>query len=319
MTIGVSWSHLEDVRGNSDEGAIRAAIAKAGAIYLDSDAHGSTTRQAADVESLVAGGANALIVVASDTHSLAAAVKLASDKGVAIVAYQQVIDSPDVLYVAFDNAEAGRMMATALLAAKSTGRYAFMRGPKGDTRSEQIHAGALEILKPAIDAGKVRIADEAFVERWDPDGAMAIARDIFGKTHARIDAMVCESDAMAGGVIAALSAQGMTGAAVSGVGGDHAAINRVALGAQTVSVAEDASDLGRTAAEAAIALAQGKKRSDIEDAKPFSGPNGVTLDAILLPPVAITRDNLNIAIDRGWMTKLQICSGVKPGVTPFCG
>ena len=44
---------------------------------------------------------------------------------------------------------------------------------------------------------------------------------------------------------------------VSGQDGDHAALNRVALGTQTVSVWKDARDLGRAAAEIAVALAGG--------------------------------------------------------------
>ena len=44
------------------------------------------------------------------------------------------------------------------------------------------------------------------------------------------------NDGMAGGVVAALKAQGMEGIPVSGQDGDLAALNRVALGHQTVSV-----------------------------------------------------------------------------------
>ena len=319
VTIGVSWFSRDDGHESPDESAIRAAIARAGAIYLASNAHGSPAQQAADVGNLIAKGANALIVVASDPGALAPAANEARTKGVAVVAYRQILDSPDSLYVGFDEAEAGRIMAKALLAARPAGLYAFIRGPRGDARSDRIHAGVLETLKPAMGAGKVKTAGEAYVEGWGADGAMAAALDLVGKTRARIDAVVCETDVMAGGVAAALAAEGLTATAVSGVGGDHAAINRVALGTQAVSVWEDASDLGRTAAEAAVALAQGRKRFDIDNAKPFAGPSGMRLEAVLAPPVAITRDDLNVVVDRGWMTKLQICSGVKPLVTPFCG
>ena len=211
-------------------------------------------------------------------------------------------------------------MATALLVAKPAGSYAFIRGPKGDARSDRIHAGVMEILKAAMSAGKVKAAGEVFVDGWRPEAAMTATQDILGKPRARFDAIVSESDAMTGGVAAALSAQGLTGAVVvSGAGGDHAAINRVALGTQTISAWEGAGDLGRAAAGAALALAQGKKPSALEGAKPFASPKGVKLNAILLPPVAITRDNLNAALDWAGMTKAQICSGVRPGVTPFCG
>ena len=47
---------------------------------------------------------------------------------------------------------------------------------------------------------------------------------------------------MAGGVVAALTAQGLQGIPVSGQDGDKAALNRVALGTQTVSVWKDVRD-----------------------------------------------------------------------------
>ena len=62
----------------------------------------------------------------------------------------------------------------------------------------------------------------------------------------KVDAVVSENDGMAGGVVAALAAQGMAGQVpVSGQDGDHAALNRVALGTQTVSVWKDARALGK--------------------------------------------------------------------------
>jgi len=63
-----------------------------------------------------------------------------------------------------------------------------------------------------------------------------------------------------GGVVAALSAQGMAGSVpVSGQDGDHAAINRIANGTQTVSIWKDSRDLGKLAGESAVALASGRR------------------------------------------------------------
>ena len=82
---------------------------------------------------------------------------------------------------------------------------------------------------------------------------------ILTKTGGKVDAVVASNDGTAGGVVAALTAKGIRGIPVSGQDGDHAALNRVALGTQTVSVWKDARDLGREAASAAVALASGKK------------------------------------------------------------
>ena len=300
---------------------MRAAIEKAGDIYLSAEADDSPAAQAADIASLVSKGAKTIIVVVADPQSILPAVRQASSAHVAVITYDRPIESPDVLYVGYDDIEAGRMMGAALMAVKPAGAYAFIRGRKDDLRSGLMFSGVMESLQPAMTAGKVKSAGEALVEDWSPGGAMTATQDMLGRTGSKIDAVAAESDAMAGGVVAALSAQALAGAvAVSGVGGDHASINRVALGTQAISVWEDRSDLGRNAGEAAVALATGKKPKEINGAKPFSiSPKGAKLEAVLLPPVAVTRDTLGIVVDRGWMTKAQICSGVKPGATPFCG
>ena len=107
---------------------------------------------------------------------------------------------------------------------------------------------------------------------------------------------------------------------VSGQDGDHAAINRIALGTQTVDVWKDSRDLGQVAAQAALDLAAGKKMTDIPGVKPFTGgAKGVKVNGILLTPLAVTKDNLNVIVDKGWITKEQVCAGVKPGTIKYCG
>ena len=82
---------------------------------------------------------------------------------------------------------------------------------------------------------------------------------------------------MAGGVVAALEAQGLAGqVAVSGQDGDLAALNRVALGTQTVSVWKDARELGTAAGEAAVAARPGHARSPTSPASSSSTPRAGT-------------------------------------------
>jgi D-xylose transport system substrate-binding protein len=43
------------------------------------------------------------------------------------------------------------------------------------------------------------------------------------------------------------------------------------------------------------------------------------LNSILLAPVPITQDNLDVVIDAGWITKEEVCQDVDPGMTAVCG
>jgi D-xylose transport system substrate-binding protein len=126
-----------------------------------------------------------------------------------------------------------------------------------------------------------------------------------------VDAVVCSNDGMAGGVAAALAAQGLSRIPLSGQDGDHAALNRVARGQQTVSVWKDARLLGRAAADVALALGRGTAPAEIDGATRFAdGPRGVAVPAILLEPIPITRANLERVIDAGWVPRETVCRGV---------
>ena len=97
---------------------------------------------------------------------------------------------------------------------------------------------------------------------------------------------------------------------VSGQDGDMAALNRVALGTQTVSVWKDSRALGKAAGEIAVALASGTAMADVPGAAVFKSPGGKDLTSVLLKPVPVTKDNLNAVLDAGWITKDVLCAGV---------
>jgi D-xylose transport system substrate-binding protein len=320
VTVGVSWSNFQEERWKTDEAAIKKALDAAGAKYISADAQGSPSKQLTDVESLISKGANVLVILAMDSEAILPAVKKANDEGIPVIAYDRLIESPNVLYITFDNVGVGRMMAKAILAAKPAGNYAFIKGDKGDPNANFLFSGITEVLKPAMDAGKVKNVGESYTDGWKPDNAQKNMEQILTKNNNKVDAVVAENDGMAGGAVAALTAQGMAGSVpVSGQDGDHAAINRVAAGTQTVSIWKDARDLGKVSAEAAVALAQGKKMTDIANVKPFSGgAKHITVSGILLTPLAVTKDNLNVIVDKGWITKSEVCAGVDAAKTPYC-
>ena len=132
-----------------------------------------------------------------------------------------------------------------------------------------------------------------------------------------VDAVVASNDGTAGGVVAALTAQGMEGIPVSGQDGDHAALNRVALGTQTVSVWKDARDLGKAAGEIAVALA--KSDGDmmaVDGQQEWTSPAGTKMTARFLSPVPVTAANLSAVVDAGWITQEALCQGVTNGPAP---
>jgi D-xylose transport system substrate-binding protein len=140
---------------------------------------------------------------------------------------------------------------------------------------------------------------------------------ILTKNNNKVDAVVASNDGTAGGVVAALRAQNLVGLPVSGQDGDIAALHRVALGEQTVSVFKDARKLGEAAGTVAVQLAKGKKPKDIAGTVTWSdGTKKIPMISMFLKPVPVTFDNLDYVITGGWATKDQICKGVVPAKAP---
>ena len=318
-TIGVSWSNFQEERWKTDEAAIKAAIEAAGDTYVSADAQSSAAKQLTDVEALIAQGANALIVLAQDASAIGPAIENAVNEGIPVVAYDRLIENADAFYLTFDNKEVGRMQARAVYEVQPEGNYAFIKGSSADPNADFLFEGQMEVLKEAIDSGKIKNVGEAYTDGWLPANAQRNMEQILTTNNNEVDAVVASNDGTAGGAIAALEAQGLAGSVpVSGQDGDHAALNRVALGTQTVSVWKDARELGKAAGEIAISLADGTAMDAVPNVVKFTTPGGVEMNSVFLAPVPITRDNLDVVIDAGWVSKDVVCQGVAAGSVAAC-
>ena len=311
ITVGVSWSNFREERWKTDEAAILGALDAAGAKYLSADAQTSAAKQLADVESLITQGVDALIILAQDSAAIGPALDAADAAGIPVVGYDRLIDDPRAFYLTFDNVEVGRMQARAVLAAQPKGNYVMIKGSPVDPNADFLRGGQQEILQAAIDSGAITIVAEAYTDDWQPANAQRNMEQILTQQNNNVDAVVASNDGTAGGVVAALAAQGMDGIPVSGQDGDHAALNRVARGVQTVSVWKDSRELGRVAGEIALALAAGTKQEDIKGGAVFTSPSGLKLNSVLLGPIPITQDKLNLVLEAGWIEKDKLCQNVK--------
>lgn len=314
LTVGVSWSNFQEERWKTDEAAIKGALEAAGATYISSDAQASASKQLTDVESLIAQGADALIILAMDKDAIGPAIDKAAAEDIPVVGYDRLIEDPRAFYLTFDNKGVGRIIAESVQAVQPTGNYAIIKGDPGDPNAAFLLEGMMEVIGDEVAAGTINIAGEAFSDGWKPENAQKNMEQILTSSNNEVDAVLAENDGMAGGVIAALSAQGME-IPVGGQDGDLAALNRVARGSQTVSVWKNSLDLGAAAGNIAVALAGGTALGDIDGAVKWSGgANGVEMNAIFLEPTPITKDTLNLAIDAGHISKEQACEGAMPDV-----
>lgn len=314
ITVGVSWSNFQEERWKTDEAAIKGALDAAGAKYISADAQSSAAKQLTDIEALIAQGADALIILAQDKDAIGPALDAAEAEGVPMVGYDRLIEDQRTFYLTFDNKGVGRIIAEQVTAVQPGGNYAIIKDDKGDPNAAFLLEGMMEVIGADVESGKIKIVGEAFTDGWKPDNAQKNMEQILTANNNMVDAVLSENDGMAGGAIAALEAQGLD-IPIGGQDGDHAALNRVARGTQTVSVWKNSRDLGKAAGEIAVALAGGTAMADIAGASMFDGgAKGVKMNAILLDPTPITKDNINVVIDAGHIAKDKVCEGAMDGV-----
>jgi D-xylose transport system substrate-binding protein len=314
VNVCVSWSNFQEERWRTDEAAIKGALDAAGASYSSADAQGSAAKQLTDIESLIAQGCSALIILAMDKDAIGPAVDAAAAEGIPVIGYDRLIEDERAFYLTFDNKGVGRIIAETVFAQVPEGNYAIIKGDPGDPNAGFLREGMEEVIGQAVAEGKITIVGEAFTQGWTPDGAQANMEQILTAANNDVDAVLAQNDGMAGGAIAALKAQGLN-IPIGGQDGDLAALNRVARGEQTVSVWKNSRELGKAAGEIAVALAGGTAMDAIPGAIKFSGgEKGIEMNAILLDPTPITKDNLNLAIDAGHISKEQACEGAMAGV-----
>lgn len=318
--VGVAWNDLRGERwAKWDEPALKAALVSAGATYFEADAMSSSAAQTSDIEDLISRGAKVLIVVAQDGTAVKPAIADAIKHGVRVIAYDRLIDDPKTLYVSFDNVEVGRMQARAVLAARPSGNYAFIKGDRGDANADFLRAGQEEIIAAALKSGAIKNVGETYTANWDPAAARTEMGQLLTETNGKVDAVLAENDGLADGVINALADHGLAGkVAVSGQDGDGIGLNHVALGTQLVDVWKDERALGKAAGEAAVQLCDGAAVAKISGAEPFTTPAGTTLSSILLKPDPITSADLQRVLDAGWITAADLCHGVAAGSQASC-
>jgi D-xylose transport system substrate-binding protein len=319
IIIGVSWNNYNEERWALwDEPAIQAAIAAEGGTYISADAGSSEEQQIADVENLISQGADVLIILAQNVEAIRPAVASALEQGIPVIGYDRLIADPGALYITFDNIGVGRLMAEVIYDLVPTGNYIIIKGNGSDANSDFLREGIEEVIGAAVAAGDITIVGETYTDNWDPALAQTETEQFLTQANNDVQAVISENDGMASGVVAALEAQGLAGTVpVSGQDGDLAALNRVALGTQSVSVWKDARQLGTAAGEAAMALAQGATLADIEGTVQFDA-DGTSMTSIFLEPLAITQENLDLVVDAGWITVDVLCEGVTAGSVAAC-
>ena len=167
--IGVSCSNFQEERWKTDEAAMKAAIEANGDSYISADAQSFAAKHLTDVESLIAQGANALVILSVDSGSVGSVDDAATVEGIPVLGYDRLIEDNWAFYRTFDNKEVGRVIARSIQAAVPSGNYAIIKGDKGDLNALFLLEGMMDVIGADVQSDKIKIVGEAFTYGWKPD------------------------------------------------------------------------------------------------------------------------------------------------------
>lgn len=296
IRIGFSMDTLKEERWQRDKQLVEQRAKELGAVLDVQVANGDDAVQTKQAENMLTKGVDVLIVAPHNGEIAASIVEAAHRRGVPVISYDRLIRNSDVdLYVSHQVEKMGEMQAQYALDRVPKGNYILIGGSPTDYNAILIRQGQMNVLKPAIDRGDVRVISDQFAREWKAEEALRITEDALTRTGNDIDAIVASNDGTAGGAISALEAAGLAGQVlVTGQDAQKDAVQRIVRGTQTMTVYKQIQPLAFAAVDAAMKLARGERVETTETIH-----NGkIDVPAILLEPIAVDKSNLDATIIR---------------------
>ncbi|MFF8969042.1 sugar ABC transporter substrate-binding protein [Streptomyces sp. NPDC014995] len=252
--------------------------------------------QVTQMERMIDDKVDIILLDAVDAHAIAGTVKKAKDAGIPVIAYDRLAEGPIDAYVSFDNELVGqvqgRTLVEALGAADPSDKIVMMNGSPTDPNAKQFKDGALSELKD-----RVTISASYDTKAWSPEAAQANMTEAINKIGKNnIAGVYSANDAMAGGIIKALEAAGISGGELPPITGQDAelqAVQRIVNGEQYMSVYKPYPQMAEAAAEMAVAKVQGRDiQFDALTRDSVDSPTDKDIPAQLVPVVALTKSNI---------------------------
>ena len=309
-----------------DKPLLQKAFDDAGVKADIQNAQGDKSKFASIAQSMIGEGVKVLVIDSIDAASGAGVEKTAADAGVKVIDYDRVnLGGSAGYYVSFDNEKVGELQAQTMvdqLTAKGVKKPNIIMmdgGTDVDNNAVLFKKGAHTVLDPLAAAGKLVISQEAVVKGWKVENAAPAFNQALTAAGGKVDGVLAANDDIAGAVIGILKNTGQAGkVVVTGQDAGVAGIQNIITGLQGMTIFKDVKQEADAAAKLAIALTKG---DDVSGAgltlTKFDDPQKADHDiqALLLTPAVITKDNVKDVIDAGALTVDQICKGIEKQCT----
>jgi putative multiple sugar transport system substrate-binding protein len=342
-TVGVAMPTQTSERWIADGDAVEKGLKDAGYDVDLQFAGDDIPTQQTQVDNMITGGADVLIIAAIDGTALGSQLEAAEAADIPVISYDRLIRDSDTVdfYVSFDNEKVGEQQATSVLAGlglvspegepvedapKGPFNVELFAGSLDDNNAHFFWKGAMKVLQPYIDDKTIVIPsgqtdiEQAATLRWQQETAQKRMEDLLTEHYNQgeaLDAVLSPYDGLSRGIITALQNAGFGKGdkplpVVSGQDAEIASVKMIADGVQYATIFKDT----RLLAEQAVIATQAYLNDEEPEANDTeSYDNGViVVPSYLLDSVIVYKDNINEAlVETGYWTEDEVKSGQDEG------
>jgi D-xylose transport system substrate-binding protein len=294
-----------------DRPFLKKAFDAAGVPVEIQNAEGDKSTQQQQAEQAITNGAKVLLLVNLDSGSGAAIAANAKSQGVKVIDYDRLTLKGDSdYYVSFDNEKVGQLQGQGLvdcLGDKANAQVAVLNGSPTDNNATLFKKGYDSVINPKFDSGDWKKVADQSVPDWDNTKALTIFEQMLQKASNKVDGVLAANDGLGNAAISALKQRKLPQVPVTGQDATLQGIQNIVAGDQCMTVYKAIKKEADAAAKLAIALAKGETP---QGATAKVNNENKDVPAVLLEPVAVTKDNIKEYLgEPDFPKKEEICAG----------
>jgi len=325
--IGVAMPTQSLQRWNQDGSNMKTQLEAKGYTVELQYANNDVNTQVQQLENMITKGCKVLVIASIDGSSLTEVLKEAKARKVQVIAYDRLImNTANVDYYAtFDNFKVGVIQGQyiesklGLKDGKGPFNIELFAGSPDDNNATFFNKGAMSILQPYIDSGKLVVPSgqtdftTIAIQSWDSGKAQARMDNLITANYAKgkkLDAILSPNDSLAIGIVASLKNNGYGTAKkpypiLTGQDCDIPNVKAMIAGQQSMSVFKDTRTLAAQVVDMVDSM-MANKPATVNDTATYN--NGVkVVPSFLCQPVFADKTNYkSILVDSGYYTEDQL-------------
>jgi D-xylose transport system substrate-binding protein len=298
----------------ADRKYLEEAFKAAGVDATIQNAQGDKNAFQTIADQMLTSGVTALMIVNLDSGTGKAVLDKAKAQGVATIDYDRLtLGGSASYYVSFDNVAVGKLQGEGLvkcLTAKNAPKpvVAELNGSPTDNNATLFKQGYDSVLKPKYDAAQFVKGPDQSVPDWDNAQGATIFEQMLTQANGKIDGVLAANDGLGNAALSVLKKNNLNGKVpVTGQDATVQGLQNILAGDQCMTVYKAIKKEADAASKLAIAVAKGEKSTTSQTVKDPQGNRDVP--SVLLEPQAITKENVKVVVDDGFVTKAELCTG----------